>query len=118
MGEANSGQIGSVEANSSRGPTYRAALAAVIILGVLLVAAIVGVVFGFMRTFQIYRAARAQKAGGSAAVMELAPGARILSVKTTEGRMIVQVATPQGQEVDVMDLASGRLLYRVKTPPP
>ena len=42
--------------NSGRGPTYRAALIAVIILSSLFVAGVVALIIGFMRQYQIYQA--------------------------------------------------------------
>lgn len=42
--------------NSGRGPTYRAALIAVIILSGLFVAGVVALVIGFVRQYQIYQA--------------------------------------------------------------
>ena len=104
---------------SGRGGTYRAALAAVIILSVLLVAGVVALVIGFMRQYQIYQSGRVG-AGASAsppsAVVELEPGAHIISVQATSNRLVLQLATPKGTEVEVRDLSTGKLLYRVAAP--
>ena len=106
--------------NSGRGATYRAALIAVIILSVLFVAGVVALVIGFMRQYEIYRSGGRTNAGAGRppAVVELEPGAHIVSVKTDADRLIVQLATPKGTEVEVMDLATGKLLFRVATPRP
>ena len=106
--------------NAARGGTYRAALAAVIILSVLLVAGMVALIFGFMRQYALYRGAHGTSAGagGPAAVVSLEPGARIVSVHTMPNRLILQLATPKGGEVEVLDLTTGKLLYRVATPAP
>lgn len=106
--------------NAGRGGTYRAALAAVIILSVLLVAGVVALIFGFMRQYQIYQAGHAVRAGaaGPAAVVSLEPGARIVSVRTMPNQLILQLATPKGGEVEVLDLTTGKLLFRVATPTP
>jgi hypothetical protein len=105
--------------NSGRGPTYRAALIAVIILSVLFVAGIIALIVGFMRQYEIYRGGHgkvALPAGAAPAVVELEPGTHIVSVRTDSNRLILQLATPRGNEVEVMDLATGKLLFRVATP--
>lgn len=95
--------------------TYRAALAAVIILSVLLVAAVIAVVAGFVRQARLYQAARSSPTiAAPAASIQLAPGAHILSSTTEGGRLVLHVQTPAGSEVDVMDLATGKLITRVK----
>jgi hypothetical protein len=113
---------GSGASEGRRGPTYRAALIAVIILSALFVAGVVALVIGFMRQYQLYRAgghaAIAMGAGAPPAVVELEPGAHIVSVRTDANRLILQLATPKGSQVEVMDLATGKLLFRVATPQP
>ncbi|HXL71585.1 MAG TPA: hypothetical protein VN935_10125 [Rhizomicrobium sp.] len=109
--------------NSGRGPTYRAALIAVIILSGLFVAGVVALIIGFMRQYQIYQADRRSSvnnigAGAPPAVVELEPGAHIVSVTTMSNRLILQLDTPKGSEVEVMDLATGKLLFRTATPHP
>lgn len=107
--------------NSGRGPTYRAALIAVIILSVLFVAGVVALIIGFMRQYEIYRSGGRNGmavSGAAPAVVELEPGARIVSVKTTPNRLILQLATPKGGEVEVLDLSTGKLLFRVAAPAP
>jgi hypothetical protein len=108
--------------NSGRRGTYRAALTGVIILSALFVAGVVALVFGFMRQYQLYQASRHASvnmgAGSVPAVVELEPGAHIVSVKTDGNRLILQLATPKGSQVEVMDLATGKLLFRVATPQP
>jgi len=112
--------------NSGRGPAYRAALAAVIILSVLLVAGVVALVFGFMRQYEIYRsrargtmgATANSETGAAPAVIALEPGARIISVKIDAHHLILQLATAKGDQVEVLDLATGKLLYRVAASKP
>lgn len=117
--------MGMGQENSGRGPTYRAALIAVIILSALFVGGIVALIFGFMRQYEIYRggAGGAAKSDisaaanpGAPAVIALEPGARIISVKTDAGHLILQLATAKGDQVEVLDLATGKLLYRVAAP--
>ena len=93
--------------------TYRAALAAVIILSVLLVLAVIAVVVGFVRQYRIYSAGRQPAAGVARpgdlpATILLKPGAHIVSSSTEAGKLVLHVATPEGPEVEIMDLASGK----------
>ena len=94
------------EADPRSSGTYRAALAAVIILSVLLAAGLVAVAAGFVRQYRLYQAHHAEPmapAGASVSVI-LATGL-ISSRRTTQtGKLVLQVQTRQGTEVDVMDL--------------
>jgi hypothetical protein len=38
----------------------------------------------------------------------LKPGAHIVSAGTATGKLVLHVETPQGPEVEIMDLASGK----------
>ena len=105
--------------NKGRGSAYRAALAAVILLSALLVAGAILLAIGLLRQYRIFRGVGAGVAAeGAPALLSLAPGVRIVSVQTAPGRLIVHVATPQGGEVEVMDLTSGKLLFRVRSTEP
>ena len=94
-------------------------------MSALFVLALLGVVWGFVRPSRAFLAARAEKAaaqpvtaapaGAPAAVITLAPGARILSASTDAGKLVLHVSTPSGGEVEIIDLASGRLTTQVKT---
>ena len=111
------------EADPRSSGTYRAALAAVIILSVLLVAGLVAVAAGFVRQYRLYQArhpapmAVTGTGAGAAASIILAPGAHIVSATSDAGKLILHVQTPQGAEVDVMDLGTGRLTAQVKDGP-
>jgi hypothetical protein len=99
------------------GGTYRAALAAVIILSVLLAAAIIALAVGFMHQYRLYQqdqAPAATTSAVSAAAVQLAPGAHIVSASTDAGKLVLHVQTPAGAQVDVFDLATGRLTSQVK----
>jgi hypothetical protein len=98
-----------------RGPTYRAALIAVIILSILFVGGVIALVIGFMRQYQIYRGGGAQSE--VPAVVRLTPGAHIVAVETRAGKLIIHVATPHGSEVEIMDLSTGKLISRVEEAP-
>jgi len=105
----------------------RAAWVIVIIMSTFFVLALLGTIWGFIRQAHIFMAAKEQsKAGatvaarpaeGAAASIILAPGARILSATTDSGKLVLHVATPTGSEVEIVDLATGRLTGQVKTQP-
>lgn len=111
------------EADPRSSGSYRAALAAVIILSVLLVAGLVAVAAGFARQYRLYQArhpapmATAATPDGAAVRVMLAPGAHIVSAAAEAGKLVLHVQTAQGAEVDVMDLATGRLTAQVKDGP-
>jgi hypothetical protein len=114
------------EADPRSSGSYRAALTAVIILSVLLVAGLAAVAAGFVRQYRLYQArhpapmaavATMPAVGGAAASVILAPGAHIVSVATDAGKLVLHVQTPEGAEVDIMDLGSGRLTAQVKDGP-
>ena len=88
---------------------------------VLLVGALLGTVWGFLRQAHIFMAAKQpakeQVGGGPAAVVTLAPGARIVSATTEAGKLVLHVETPSGGEVEIIDLSTGKLTGQVKTKP-
>lgn len=91
----------------------------------LLVLALLGVIWGFVRQSQAFMAARAGSspavvqapAQGAAATVTLAPGARIVSASTDAGKLVLHVQTKDGAEIEIIDLATGRLVSQVKTAP-
>ena len=101
----------------------RTAWVLVIIMTALLVLALLGTVWGFLRQAHIFRAAKAGPGtdanvpAAPAAVITLAPGARIVSATTEAGKLVLHVSTPSGGEVEIIDLATGKLTGQVKTAP-
>ena len=103
----------------------RTAWVIVIIMSTFFVLALLATIWGFVRQAHIFMAARAASHTavsapapvGAAAVVTLAPGARILSASTDSGKLVLHVATPNGSEVEIIDLASGRLTGQVRTAP-
>jgi len=101
----------------------RTAWILVIIMSALLVLALLGTIWGFMRQARIYTAAKAASNPGAtipaapAAVITLAPGARIVSATTEAGKLVLHVSTPSGGEVEIIDLATGKQTGQVKTAP-
>jgi hypothetical protein len=103
--------------NPKASGTYRAALAAVIILSVLVVLALIAVAAGFVRQYRLHLAASSgggAPAAGAAASITLAPGARILSAGADSGKLVLHLQTEAGGEVDIFDFASGRITARIK----
>jgi amino acid transporter len=103
--------------NTRKSPGYRAAMAAVIILSALLVLGVLALAAGFARQYRLMHAGPAETGTASAASVTLAPGAHIVSAGSDAGKLILHVATPTGSEVDVMDLATGKLTSQVKDGP-
>ena len=105
---------------SDKPPAPRAAIAMVIIMSVLVVLALLGVVWGFVKQAQIVMAHRAAApvaavSPGAAAAVVLAPGSHIISAATDSGKLVLHVSTPSGGEVEIIDLATGRLTGQVRT---
>ena len=98
-------------AKDRRAGPYRAALAAVIILSVLLVLAVIALVAGFVRQYRLFQA---DQAPHMAVRVQLDPGEHLLSETTDSGRLVLHIQTPQGGEVEIIDLASGKLISQVK----
>ena len=94
----------------------RTAWVIVIIMSALFVLALLGVIWGFVRQSQVLMAARAHKAVPAAA-QSAAPGARIVSASTDAGKLVLHVQTPSGAEVEIIDLATGKLTAQVKIAP-
>jgi len=94
----------------------RLAWGLVISMTLLLALALIAVVWGFIRQGRIlldHRAGREQPANAST----LPPGAKILSSSTEAGRLVLRLQTPQGEEVRIIDLASGKTVQSIKTQP-
>jgi hypothetical protein len=105
----------------------RTAWVIVIIMSTIFVLALLGVIWGFVRqahTFMVARTAASVAASPSisatvpaAAAIMLAPGARIVSATTDAGKLVLHVDTPSGGEVEIVDLATGKLTGQVRTTP-
>ena len=91
--------------------SYRLARAAVIILGVLLIIAFAVLVAGIVMKMSRPSAESAT----SPAKYSLEPGARILSVDSQPGRVILHVRSSAGDEIDIVDVQSGRLVSQIKS---
>ena len=93
--------------------TYRVLKAVVIILGVLIVLAFAALVVGGIMKFAGKHSAAAV-ASSPAMVSTLPSGAHITSLETNGDRIVVGVHSPSGDEVDVFDSETGRLVARIR----
>ncbi len=97
--------------------SYRLARAAVILLGVLLAIAFVALVVGLAMRMT----GHGPGAGTAAPVpasFTLARGAKIVSLDSQPGRIVLRIRSAAGDEVDIIDTQSGRLVGQIKAPAP
>jgi hypothetical protein len=94
--------------------TQRALFAVVIILGVLIVLALGALVGGFL-TGGPKRAANAD--GPWRQTLDLPAGTRITSAYLDGNKMVVHLTAPEGEDVIILDAATGRELGRLHVKP-
>ena len=94
---------------------YRGALAAVILLGVLIVIALGVLVVGLVMRFR----------GGGHNVSEpafaqftLAQGTRLVSMDVAGDRLVLRLRGPTGDEIDIIDTETGRLIAKIRSAAP
>jgi hypothetical protein len=93
---------------------YRGALAAVILLGVLIVIALGMLIVGLVTRF-----GGGHKAAAPAfAQFTLAPGNRIMSVDVANDRLVLRMRGPAGDEIDIIDTETGRLVAKINSAAP
>jgi hypothetical protein len=105
------------EADPKGRATYRAALAAVIILSGLFVLGLIALAVGMVRQYQIHLSGHGSgqaAPAGAAASITLAPGAHIVSAATESGKLVLHVRTPDGDAVEIFDLSTGRLTAQIR----
>jgi hypothetical protein len=92
--------------------SYRALLALVIILGVLIVVGLVGLIVAAM----MGAGRRGAEATGPAPYVTSvpAPGARIESAELQGNRILMRLSGGEGDELVILDSNSGRLIGRVR----
>lgn len=96
---------------------YRAALGAVILLGVLIVIALGALVVGFV----MHASGRSHVSGASGAVqLILALDMKIVSADVSGERLVLRMHGPAGDEIDIIDTGTGQLVAQVRSeaPPP
>lgn len=99
---------------------YRAARLAVIVLSALIILALIGLVVGAVLKLS-GRSTHAMGGGGSGSdggAFALPAGAQIVSTETQPGRLILHVRSGEGDEIDIVSTEDGRLIARIKSPPP
>ncbi|HEY1707004.1 MAG TPA: hypothetical protein VGG10_01970 [Rhizomicrobium sp.] len=102
--------------DSRRTLLNRVLLGLVILLGVLIVAAFLALVYGGVTAFGKH--ARPQPAEAAPSLEKFPPGAKILDMKVdNSGHTIVRLQTPQGQEIDTYDTESGKRISRIAPQP-
>ena len=111
------------ELHQKSGPpaaSRRTAWVIVLIMSVLFILALLGTIWGFVRQARILMASKAVASAPApaAAVITLAPGARIVSATTEAGKLVLHVATPSGGEVEIIDLATGKQTGQIKASSP
>ncbi len=96
-------------------------------MSTLFILALLGTIWGFVRQAHIFMAARTAPGASAAApaapapaaaVITLAPGARIVSATTEAGKLVLHVDTPSGGEVEIIDLATGKQTGQLKASSP
>jgi len=98
----------------TRTATYRGLKAVVICLGVLIVVALGALVVGLFMRFNGH--GRAHEAAAPL-VFTLAPGAQLLSSEIDANRLVLHVHAEAGDEIDIVDMDTGRLVMQVKPAP-
>ena len=94
--------------------SYRAARALVIILGIFIVLALIALIAGFVVRLTSHN--RPQSVADVPQIYQLKEGARIADMKADSGHVILRVKTDQGEEIEIVDDASGRVVSRIVAP--
>lgn len=93
---------------------YRAARLAVIVLSALIVLAVIALIVGGIAKLSGKSSSSTAGAGGGTS-FQLPPGARIVSMDSQPGRLILRVRDGDREEIDIFDTQNGRLVGQVKT---
>jgi hypothetical protein len=102
--------VSDIEVDPRNTATHRAAKLAVIVLSALIILALIGLVVGMILQFSGRAPGGGQATGG---VFALAPGAKVVSVQTQPSRLVLQVHSDKGDEVDIVSLDDGHLIARI-----
>ncbi|HSC19989.1 MAG TPA: DUF6476 family protein [Rhizomicrobium sp.] len=107
---------GTVTANDDprNSSSYRAARALVIILGVFIVLALIALIVGFV--VRLTGHSRPQSVADVPQIYQLKEGAKVIDMKADSGHVILRIRTDQGDEIEIIDDASGRVVSRVIAP--
>jgi len=91
---------------------YKGARMAVIVLSVLILLALVLLVVGGISRLSGAKAPASPR--GATTTFQLPPGARIVSMDSQPGRLILRVRGGGGEEIDIFDTQNGQLVGQVK----
>ncbi len=94
---------------------YRVAKSAVIILGVLIAAAFVALIVGFVYRLS-HNTGAPQAVSATPLMYQLKTGAKIVDMKVDSGHVILRIRTDQGEEIAIIDDDSGRVVSRIVAP--
>jgi flagellar basal body-associated protein FliL len=94
--------------------SYRAARALVIILGVFIVLALAALIVGFVVKLTAHN--RPQSVADAPQIYQLKEGARITDMQVDSGHVILRIRTDQGEEIEIIDEATGRVVSRIIAP--
>jgi hypothetical protein len=112
-----SGLPGTVPANDdpSNSRAYRVAKTATIVLGVLIALAFSALVIGFILRLTGHRTS-VEAPAEAPLIYQLKTGAKITDMKVDSGHVILSIKTDQGQEIEIVDEESGRVVSRIVAP--
>ncbi|MFL6690425.1 MAG: DUF6476 family protein [Alphaproteobacteria bacterium] len=95
--------------------SYRAARALVIILGVFIALAFIALIVGFVVRLTGH-SNKPQSVADVPQIYQLKEGARIVGMEADSGHVILRIRTDQGDEIVIVDDASGRVVSRIIAP--
>jgi hypothetical protein len=98
-----------------RSAAYRFLLAAVILLGVLIVIALGVLVVGLTMRLGGHHT---HQADSTPAQFTLAAGARVISTDVSGDRLVLRLKGSFGDEIDIIDMQTGRLVAKLRSAPP
>jgi len=93
---------------------YRGAKYAVIILSALIILALIALVVGVAMKLS----GRLSRPSASGQTFVLPRGAKIVTTDVQPGRIVLHVRSPQGDEIDIIETDTGRLVSRIAASPP
>lgn len=93
---------------------YRGAKYAVIVLSALIILALVGLVVGVAMKLS----GHLPPSSGTGQTFVLPPGAKIVTTDVQPGRIVLHIRSPQGDEIDIIETDTGRLISRIAPSPP
>lgn len=107
-----------VNADVKKTAAYRVLLAVVIGLGILIVIGLGALAIGLVtRAAAPANTSREAVQTDLPVAYNLPPGAQIVAMQVAGDRLILQVRSNEGDEADILDLQTGKLIGQVKSAP-